>query len=59
MTKRLAIDIKCRKCKGCRENIEDQRTKLHDDVETVTDFLYLGNRINSGRGHKAAVTSRT
>ena len=33
--------------------------KLHDDVETVTDFSYLGDRIYSGGGCEVAVTSRT
>ena len=32
--------------------------KLHDDVETVR-VSYLGDRINSGGGCVAAVTSRT
>ena len=46
LTNRLAVDFKCRKFKGCPENVEDQEEKLHDDVETVTDFSYLGDRIN-------------
>ena len=33
--------------------------KLHDDVETVTEFSYLGDRTNSGVGCVAAVASRT
>ena len=48
VTNRLAIDFKGRKCKGYHEYVEDQRKKLHDDVETVTEFSYLGDRINSG-----------
>ena len=59
MTNRHAIDFKCRKYKGCYENLEDQEDKLHDDVETVTDFPYLGERINSESGCEAAATSRT
>ena len=55
---RLAIDFKCRKCKGHHENAEDLEEKLNDYVETVTDFTYLGNRINSGGGCVAAVASR-
>ena len=35
-TNRLAIDIKCRKYNECQNNVEDQKEKLHDDVETVT-----------------------
>ena len=41
------------------ENVEDQENKLHDNVETVTDFSYLGGRISSGGGCEAAVTSTT
>ena len=33
--------------------------QLHDDVETVTEFSYVGDRINSGGGCEAVVTSRT
>ena len=32
LTNRHAIDIKCRKCKGCHETVENQKEKLHDDV---------------------------
>ena len=32
---------------------------MHDDVKTVIKFLYLGDRINSGRGCETAVTSGT
>ena len=58
VTNRLAIDPKCRKCKGCHKNVDDQGEKLHDDVKTVTELSYLGDRINSG-GCKANVISRT
>ena len=44
---------------GCHENIEDQKVKLHDDVKTVKYFSCLGDKINSGDGCDAAVTSRT
>ena len=39
------------------QNVEDQKEKLHDDVETVTEFSYLGDRINSGGGCEVAETS--
>ena len=38
--------------------MEDKKERLHD-VETVTDFSYQGNRINSGGGCEVALTSRT
>ena len=55
-TNRLAIDFKCRKFKGYHKNV-DQKEKLHDDVETVIEFSYLGDEIISG-GCAAAMTSR-
>ena len=33
---RLAVVFQCRKCIGCHKNVEDQKEKLLDDVETVT-----------------------
>ena len=47
------------KCKGCHDNVEDQEEKLHDDVETVTHFSYLGDGINSVDGCEATATIRT
>ena len=40
VTNTLKIDFKCRKCKGCHENGDDQEEILHEDVETGTDFSY-------------------
>ena len=56
VTNGLAIDFKCRKCKGYHKNVEYQREILHDDVEKVEKISYLGDRINSGGGGEAAVT---
>ena len=41
------------------ENVDDQKEELHDDVETVTGISYIGDRINSGGGYVATVTSST
>ena len=46
-------------CTTYHKNVEDQKENLHDDVETVTEFSYLGDIIYSGGGRVAAVTSRT
>ena len=54
VTNRLAIDIKCRKFKRHHEDVEDQKEKLHN-VETETEFSYLGDRKNSGGGCVTAV----
>ena len=57
MTTTLAIDIKCRKCKECHRN-GDQEEKLHEYVKKSTDFSYLVDIMYSGGGCEAAVTSR-
>ena len=59
MTNIFAIDIKCWKCKGCHDNLEDLKEKLHDDVDTVNDFSYLGDRTNIEDGCEVAVTFGT
>ena len=59
VTNRLAINFRCKKLKGYRKNVQGQKEKLHDDVETVTEFSCIGDRINSGGGCEVAVTSRT
>ena len=33
--------------------------KLCDEVETVNEFTYLGDRVSAGGGCKAALTART
>ena len=37
----------------------EQEEKLCDEVETVRDFTYLGDRVSAGGGCEAAVTVRT
>ena len=36
-----------------------QEVKLCDEVKTVGEFTYLGDRVNSFGGSEAAVTART
>ena len=36
-----------------------QEEKLCDEVETVREFTYLGDRVSTGGGCEAAVTART
>ena len=36
-----------------------QEVKLCDEVETVSEFAYLGDRVSAGGGCEAAVTART
>ena len=37
----------------------EQEEKLCDEVETVREFTYLGDRVSAGGGCEAAVSSRT
>ena len=49
-------------CKECEGNIGEtvkQEEKLCDEVKTVREFTYLGDRESAGGGCEAAVTART
>ena len=37
----------------------EHEVKLCDEVETVSKFTYLGNRVSAGGGCEADVTART
>ena len=37
----------------------EQEVKLCDEVKTVSEFTYLGNRVSAGGGCVAVVTART
>ena len=37
----------------------DQEEKLYDEVETVREFTYLGDRVSASGGCEAVVTART
>ena len=37
----------------------EQEEKPCDEVETVSEFTYLGDRVSAGRGCEAALTART
>ena len=37
----------------------EQEVRLCDEVETVREFTYLGNRVSAGGGSEAAVTAGT
>ena len=47
----------CSKGKGIMEGTVDSLEKLCDEVETVTGFCCLENRLNSSGGYEAAVTA--
>ena len=37
----------------------EQEEKLCDEVQTVREFTYLGNRVSVNEGYKVAVTAKT
>ena len=48
-------------CRKCEENIgeaDEQEENLYDEVGTVREFTYLGDRVSAGGGCEAAVTAR-
>ena len=58
VTARLAMRFVCLKCKGIMVGTVDSIEKLCDEVETVNEFCYLGDRLNASGGCEAAVTPR-
>ena len=49
----------CMKCEGNIEEALEQEEKLCNEVETIIEFTYLGDRVSTGEGCEAAVTART
>ena len=49
----------CRKCEGNIGEAVELEEKLFDEVETVREFTYLGDRVSAGGVCEAAVTART
>ena len=49
----------CRKCEGNVEEFAEQEDKLCDEVGTVREFTYLGDRVSVGGGCEAVVTAIT
>ena len=48
----------CGRCKKQVDSFVKMVEELCEEVETVTDFCYLGNRVNASGGCEAAVTAR-
>ena len=48
----------CGRCKKQADGFKDSVDELCEEVETVRDFCYLGDRVNAGGGCEAAVTAR-
>ena len=51
-TARLAMHFVSSRCKETMKGTVDLIEKLYDGVETVNEFCYLGDRLNSSGGWK-------
>ena len=49
----------CTKCEGNIGEVVEQKEKICDEVETVSEFTNVGYRVSTGEGCEAAVTART
>ena len=59
VTPYFSWNFTCKKLEGNIWEGVEQEEKLCDEVETVMEFTYLGDRISAGGGCEAAVTART
>ena len=59
ITPTFSRNFTCWKCEGNIGEAVEQEVKLCDEVETVWEFTYLGDRVSAGGGCEAAVAART
>ena len=59
VTPKLSGNFACSKYKENIGEAVDQEEKLCDEVETVREFTYLGDKVSAGGGCEAAVTARS
>ena len=48
VTLSLGIDFECGRCKTQADGFMDSVEEFHEEVETVRDFCYIGDRVNAG-----------
>ena len=53
VTAKLAMRFVCSRCRGTTEGTVYLIKKLSDKVETVNEFCYLGDRLNSSGDYEA------
>ena len=58
MTPKILRNFSCRKFEGNIEEAVLQEVELCDELETVSEFTYLGGRLGAVGGCQAAVTAR-
>ena len=59
MTAKFSLKFPNKKCEGNIEEVVKQEERLYDEVETVREFAYLGDRVSEGGGCETAATART
>ena len=59
VTPKVSQNFTCRNSEGNIGDSVEQEDKSCDEVETVMEFTYLGDRVSAGGGCEAVVTART
>ena len=59
VTPKFSINFTCRMCEGNIGEAVEQEVRLCDEVETVSEYTYLGGRVSASGGCKTVVTART
>ena len=59
VTPKFTSNFTCRKCEGNFEEAVEWEKKLCQEIETVMEFAYLGDRLSAGGGCEADVAART
>ena len=59
MTTKFSVNFTCRECQGNIGETVEQEEKLCNEVETVGELTYLGDKLSAGGGCEAAVTAKT
>ena len=52
---KVSVKFKCRRCEGNIGNAVEQGEMTCDELETVREFTYLGDRVSAGGRCEAAV----
>ena len=59
VTPMFCTKFTCRKCEGNIGEAVEHEEKLCDQLKTVQEFTYLGDRVRAGGGCETALTART
>ena len=59
LIRKFSRNYACRKCDGNIGKAVEQEENVCDEMETVKELTYLGDRVSTGGGCKTDVTART